>query len=128
MSKLKILKLNTERNKLLSNSFWFFGLIANIVFIIKKLKKLKKERASLDKLVAQNPDKKVTLESKFKENKSKINQSYRVLIKCLGDCIVASGGNGLAQKVGVNWNDGHLGFGGLLAGCLQCYELYPAKN
>ena len=51
------------------------------------------------------------------------------LLKNLGDMVTASQGISLPKNLfGFDFNDGQVGFGGLLSAVITCYQLYPEKK
>jgi hypothetical protein len=61
-------------------------------------------------------------------NKKKLENTLN-LLKNLGDTVTASQALSLPKKLfGFDFNDGQVGFGGLLSAVITCYQLYPAKK
>jgi hypothetical protein len=51
------------------------------------------------------------------------------LLKNLGDMVTASQGISLPKTLfGFDFNDGQVGFGGLLSAVITCYQLYPDQK
>ncbi len=51
------------------------------------------------------------------------------LLKNLGDMVTASQGISLPKTLfGFDFNDGQVGFGGLLSAVITCYQLYPNQK
>lgn len=49
------------------------------------------------------------------------------LVKNLGDVVTASQALGLPKKLlGVEFNDGQVGLGGLTSALITCYQLFPS--
>jgi hypothetical protein len=61
-------------------------------------------------------------------NKKKFDNTLNVL-KTLGDMVTASQAIQLPRKIfGFDFNDGQVGFGGLLSAVITCYQLFPEKK
>lgn len=52
-----------------------------------------------------------------------------IAIKSCGDSITSSQLLGWPKKfLGIEFNDGMVGCGGLTSACISCYQIYPVKN
>jgi hypothetical protein len=51
------------------------------------------------------------------------------LLKNLGDLVTATQALAIPKSLfGFDFNDGQVGFGGLLSAVITCYQLYPEKK
>lgn len=51
------------------------------------------------------------------------------LLKNLGDMVTASQGVGLPKMLlGLDFNDGQVGLGGLTSAVITCYQLFPERK
>jgi hypothetical protein len=51
------------------------------------------------------------------------------LLKNLGDLVTATQALSIPKSLfGFDFNDGQVGFGGLLSAVITCYQLYPEKK
>ena len=49
------------------------------------------------------------------------------LLKTLGDMVTAGQALGIPKKLlGFDFNDGHVGLGGLTSAAITCYQLFPS--
>jgi hypothetical protein len=131
LAKLKIIRRDSEGFKKPAQFFWWLGLLFNLVLALRKISQLRQEHASLkktikyfsiNKKIRNNPEKAEGLKDRFSSVRTRTNACYRTILKSLGDLITSSAGWGISQKFGVNFNDGHIGFGGSVSGLITCYE------
>ena len=125
LSKLKVIRQNTDGFRVASAFFWWLGLLFNLVIAFLKLSTLKIEENSLIKLSEQNPEKSGALKDRFSLIKKIRNTQYRAIIKSLGDLITSAAGWGIGEQFGMHFNDAHIGIGGSVSALITCWELYP---
>jgi hypothetical protein len=105
---------------------WLFGLVFSIIGVIVEIYETAIEESKLRALKKEG-----SLDSKGEASlaaiKNKKTSNFLNLIKNLGDTITASSAIGLPKQLfGFEFNDGHIGFGGLTSSLITCYQLFPA--
>ena len=101
--------------------FWLIGIVIGIISSIIKLVELsEKERALLEKK-GESPEAQQKGVADIK--KAKFNEILN-LIKNNGDMITASSGAEVAQKLGVNFTDSHIGLGGFVSAVITLWQLF----
>ena len=121
LTKIKFLNGNVETSKKGAMLGWWLGGLWNILYSLKQLKKLNKELSDL-KISANNSSKKEAFAPRFKTNREKKNQHYRMIIKCLGDWIVSGNGSGIWGKLGINFGDKTIAAGGSVSALIATWE------
>lgn len=120
--------LNADAKKAGKNAAlcWFFGLLMSLINYIRDLVKISHDLVNLEKTMAQAKDDDLTTRKQaLKTLKEKRFAAILNLLKTLGDMITASQGSEIAPKIfKINFNDGWVGFGGLLSAVITSYQLY----
>lgn len=69
------------------------------------------------------------LHDKYAAIKKKKFDNTLNLLKNLGDMVTASQALSLPKQLfGFDFNDGHVGLGGLTSAVITCYQLYPERK
>uniref|UniRef100_A0A7S3ITN3 Uncharacterized protein n=1 Tax=Strombidium inclinatum TaxID=197538 RepID=A0A7S3ITN3_9SPIT len=117
-----------------ANFFSWFGSIYELVKIqSEELKLLLKKKVLHSQGNTEKGQKNASqLEELNKQQaelvKRRFDQSL-IFSKSVGDCLVSAQMIGMPRAViSADFNDGMMGFGGFVSGCISCYQLYPAKK
>ena len=116
---VKVLSLDSKKMGKYGSLFWFIGLVLTVVTSIIKLADLAEKEAGL-KQKDQNADTKKAITDIKKQKFTEILN----LIKSNGDMITASAGAEIAPKLGINFNDAHIGLGGFVSAVITMYQTY----
>ena len=114
--------------------FWLLGLIFSLAGVVISMIEVARESEQL-RIEQANPsvaldDRQLSLlrDKRNSLRKRKFENTLN-LLKNLGDSVTASQALSLPKKVlGFDFNDGQVGFGGLLSAVITCYQLYPEKK
>ena len=101
--------------------FWFIGLVLTVITSILKLVELSEKEKGIKSKLGESPENQKKAIADIK--KAKFNEILN-LIKSHGDMITASSGADIAPKLGINFNDAHIGLGGFVSAVITCYQTY----
>jgi hypothetical protein len=114
--------------------FWFLGLLFSVALVVIQMLEVAREESQLKADYAEQRsmlDERQVNEFKAKRaalGRRKFDNTLN-LLKNLGDMVTASQGISLPKNLfGFDFNDGQVGFGGLLSAVITCYQLYPDKK
>lgn len=135
LAKVKFLEgVDKEKAGKRAAFFWLMGLLFSIAVTIIQILEVQKEEALLhSEIRAAGSSTDERLLATFRERriniaKQKFDNTLN-LLKNLGDTVTASQALSIPKNwFGFDFNDGQVGFGGLLSAVITCYQLYPAKK
>lgn len=110
------------------------GLLFSIAVTLIQMYEVAKEEGLLNaeiRATGSSADERV--QASFKDRRAKIAKAKfdntLNLLKNLGDTVTATQALSIPKNwFGFDFNDGQVGFGGLLSAVITCYQLYPAKK
>ena len=116
LSTVKVLNLDSKKMGKYGSLFWFIGLVLTVVTSVIKLAELAEKEAGVKSRELNAETKKQIGEIKKQKFAEILN-----LIKSNGDLITASSGAEIAPKLGINFNDAHIGLGGFVSAVITMY-------
>lgn len=112
-------------------TFWLIGLIFTLAGVLISIYEATMEEKYLveqKKRIGSDDSQVDSIRDKFKALQQKKFDNLLNLLKTLGDMVTSSQAIGLPKKIiGIEFNDGHVGLGGLLSAVITCYQLYPTR-
>ena len=135
LAKVKFLEgVDKEKAAKRAAFFWLMGLIFSIASTVVLILEVQREEILLQseiRAAGSSADERQQIafrERRIAINKQKFDNTLNIL-KNLGDTVTATQALSLPKKwFGFDFNDGQVGFGGLLSAVITCYQLYPAKK
>ena len=127
LSKLKVLKSNSQTFMKPSMFFWWLGVTFTLARTLRRLQQLKDTLLILNDLSQKAPERKSEIDSNIKQTLGKMTTCFLIIIKMFGDIIPSGAGWGLYDSMGFNVGDTEIGLGGLLSALVSVIEIYRRK-
>jgi hypothetical protein len=125
MSKLKIYEKPAGPIGKNAMYCWWFANLFNVINQARKITRINAQAKYYKRLIREAPEKKNLFDDKFAQLKVAKAKAIRGIFKSGADFMTASKGSGIAGKLGITFNDGHIGCFGIISSLIACYELYP---
>jgi hypothetical protein len=116
---VKVVNVDVKKMNKYASTFWFVGIIFNIISSVTKLAELSEKQQGL-KRKENSPEIKRSLQTLQKQKFGEILN----LVKFNGDLIPASNGSQISTKLGINFTETHCGVGGFISAIISMYQAY----
>jgi Peroxisomal biogenesis factor 11 (PEX11) len=125
LSQLKLFKADSEFWGKMAMLAWWFGLVFDLIRIIRTYKELGSQYSYYSDFVKKHPDK----FDAHKEHISSLKKQQKTclldVVKTIGDLFTATKGSGLADRFGLKWiDDVWCGAGGSVSALIFLYQTY----
>lgn len=125
LSSLKLFKADSEFWGKMAMLAWWFGLVFDLIRILRTYKDVSGQVKFYTDFVKNNPEKKDTHKDHIANLKKQQKTAVLDIVKTIGDLFTATKGSGLADKIGLKWiNDIWCGAGGSVSALIFLYQTY----
>ena len=134
LAKVKFLEgVDKEKAGKRAAFFWLLGLLFSIAVVVIEMVEVAREEAKLKKEAPSEENLDERQAAGMRERLAGLQRrrlaNYLNLAKNLGDLVTASQALSIPKKLfNFDFNDGQVGFGGLLSAVITCYQLYPERK